>query len=63
LQLGLFVVFQNSYTITDDEIMCLFECCILCHGTTCLLLVLADIQIDSGTNEMSNIFDHPPTLQ
>ena len=23
----------------------------------------AYIQIDSGTNEMSNIFDHPPTLQ
>ena len=23
MQLGLFVVFQNSYTITDDKIMCL----------------------------------------
>ena len=60
MQLGLFVVFQNSYTMTYDEIMCLNASC---HGTSCLLLVLADTQIDTERNELNNIIDHPPTLQ
>ena len=61
MQLGLFVFIQKSYTMTDEDIV--FECCISCHGTTCLFLVLADIQIDTESNEMSIIIDHPPTLQ
>ena len=62
MQLGLlFVFFQRNSTMTNEGNN-VFECCILCHGTTDLVLVLADIQSDSERDK-SIIIDHPPTLQ